>query len=46
LGLVQDQFDASQIAEMHAHMPAALLDYWLGTGRVQYAEFATALRAP
>lgn len=43
LGLVREQFTAEQIAEMEAHMPAALTEFWRSTGQGLFDEFMAAL---
>ena len=45
LGLIQEQLSAEQLAEMEAHMPPPVLDYWTGLGRPQFEAFVAALRA-
>jgi hypothetical protein len=44
LGLIQEQMTAGQIAQMEAHMPPPLAEFWTGPGRPMYTEFAGALR--
>ena len=44
LGLVQEQMTPAQQANMEAHMPPPLLDFWKGPGQGQFDAFVTELR--
>ena len=44
IGLVQEQMTASQKAEMEAHMPPPLLEFWNGPGHGMFDAYVTDLR--
>jgi hemerythrin-like domain-containing protein len=44
LGLIQEQMPPAAREQMDAKMPPPVRDYWVGTGRQQFAEFVAALR--
>jgi hemerythrin-like domain-containing protein len=45
LGLIQEQMPPEVVAEMEANMPPPVRDMWQGTGRQQFSDFITQLRA-
>jgi hypothetical protein len=45
LGLIQEQLTPAGIAEMEAHMPPPVREFWTTAGRPQFQAFVTQLRA-
>lgn len=44
LGLIQEQLTPDQVAEMEAHMPPPVVEFWTGAGRAMFVEFIGRLR--
>lgn len=44
LGLIQEQMTPEQVAQMEAHMPPPLLEFWTSAGRSMFGAFAADLR--
>jgi hypothetical protein len=44
LGLIQEQMPAPAIAQMEAHMPPPVREFWTSTGRPMFEEFVAQLR--
>lgn len=44
LGLIQEQMTLDQIAEMDAHMPPPVAEFWASAGRPMFAQYVDELR--
>ncbi len=44
LGLIQEQMTLGQIADMEAHMPPPVAEFWAGAGRPMFATYVDELR--
>ncbi len=45
LGLIREQMTPAQIADMDAHMPPPVADFWTGQGEAMFTEYVGKLRA-
>jgi iron-sulfur cluster repair protein YtfE (RIC family) len=43
-GLIQEQMTPAAVAEMDAHLPPPIHDFWVNSGRAQFETFVAALR--
>ena len=45
LGLIQEQMTADQVADMEAHMPPPMAEFWATAGRPMFVQYVGELRA-